>query len=80
MQNAILQPRLDPVAVDVFGKREDELVIPVGEFVVNALIPGISLAALRPRIVNTRLSRVMSTPSGATPGISASTTMLSFVS
>ena len=40
MQNAILQPRLDPVAVDVFGKREDALVIPVGEFVVNTLIPG----------------------------------------
>jgi hypothetical protein len=40
MQHAVLKCRLDAIAVDVFGKREDPLVIPVGEFVVNALIPG----------------------------------------
>src|SRR6516162_2422865 len=40
MQHAVLQRRLDPIAVDVFGTREDALVIAVGEVVVNALIPG----------------------------------------
>ena len=75
MQNAVLERRLDAIPVDIFGERERSLVVAIGVFVVNPLIAGM--------IVGRASSADCQHPPfegdihsiGATPGISASTTI-----
>jgi hypothetical protein len=41
MQYAVIEPRLDAVAVDILREGENPLVIAVGIFIVDPLVPAV---------------------------------------